>query len=298
MLDALTPAVVGRFAVALGGGLGLVVVAERRRWRTLGSSVLFLRWRTWAISAPLFALAATGPEVVGVLFVGALSLQATRELAELLHLPRAYRFVVYAACAVSAPVVVTSPVTWLALPTVVFLVVSLVATFAQDTERGQRRVADTILGFTWIPWMLAFFLLIKASPDGASLLLAVGMSVALSDVLAFALGKLLGAHPLAPRLSPAKTWEGAAGNLAGAYLGFGLVWSAIAPDPWSALFWVLPAVVALGCLWGDLFESLVKRHCGVKDTGSWLPGFGGLLDRIDSLLVALPLVYAAVVVLR
>jgi phosphatidate cytidylyltransferase len=58
---------------------------------------------------------------------------------------------------------------------------------------------------------------------------------------------------------------------------------------------VLPLVVAAGCVWGDLVESLLKRQFGAKDAGSWLPGFGGLLDRIDSLLVALPLAYTVLV---
>lgn len=286
-----------RFALALGGGLALIIAAERRRLASFGSSVLFLRWRTWAISAPLFALAASGPEAAAVLFVVALSLQATRELAALVRLPRPYRLLLYAACVASAPLAATSTMTWVALPTMVFLSASLLATVAQDTERGHQRVANVVLGFTWIPWMFAFFLLIKASPGGRELLLATGMAVALSDVCAFALGKLLGSHALAPRLSPNKTWEGAAGNVAGAYLGFGVMWSAFASDLLSATSLVLPAVIASGCLWGDLFESLVKRHCGAKDAGSWLPGFGGLLDRVDSLLLALPLVYGATVLL-
>jgi phosphatidate cytidylyltransferase len=297
MTDVALGGAIARFAIALGGGLGLIVAAERHRLGSLGSSVLFLRWRTWAISAPLFALAASGPAILGILFVVGLSLQATREFAGLARLPRRYRLVLFAACVASALVVVTSPMTWLALPTVVFLVASLVATLAQDTEGGQVRVANTMLGFIWVPWMLAFFLLIKSSAAGTELLLAIGMAVALSDVCAFAMGKLLGTHSLAPRLSPRKTWEGAAGNVIGAYIGFGLMWSAFTPELWSPMVLVLPVVIAVGCLWGDLFESLVKRHCGVKDAGSWLPGFGGLLDRIDSLLVALPLAYAATVIL-
>ena len=65
----------------------------------------------------------------------------------------------------------------------------------------------------------------------------------------------------------------------------------------SPLFLLLPVVIAVGCLWGDLVESLLKRQFEVKDTGSWLPGFGGLLDRIDSLLFVLPLVYSLLVVM-
>lgn len=297
MSDGLLVTSLGRFALALGGGLGLIVAAERHRLRELTKGTLFLRWRTWAVSAPLFAGAVIGPDAVAIVFVACLSLQATREFAAIVKLPRRYRTILYGACAASAPLVALSRTLWLALPTAVFLAATLLGVFAQDTETGQDRVANTALGFTWIPWMLAFFLLIRSAPNGPALLLALGMAVALSDVFAFAIGKLFGAHALAPRLSPAKTWEGAAGNMIGAYLGFGLMWSASSSGLWSTMFLVLPAVVAAGCLWGDLFESLVKRRCGVKDAGSWLPGFGGLLDRIDSLLVVLPLSYAATAVL-
>ena len=179
----------------------------------------------------------------------------------------------------------------------VFLVASLIATLGQDADVGRARVADTMLAFVWVPWMLGFFLLLKGLPGGSQLLLSAGMAVALSDVCAFALGKLCGRRALAPRLSPAKTWEGAAGNVAGAYLGFGLMWSTFAVDLPAWVVWFMPLVIAAGCLWGDLFQSLVKRGAGVKDTGTWLPGFGGLLDRIDSLLFALPLVYATAAVL-
>lgn len=297
MTDGLLVASLGRFALAFGGGLGLIVAAERHRLRELTKGTLFRRWRTWAVSAPLFAGAVIGPDAVAILFVAGLSVQATREFGSMAHLPRRYRSVLYAACAASAALVVTSRTMWLALPTAVFLAATLLGILAQDTKTGQARVANTALGFTWIPWMLGFFLLIRQGSNGRPLLLAVGMAVALSDVCAFALGKLAGRHALAPRLSPAKTWEGALGNVLGAYLGFGLMWSASSSGLWSTMFAVLPAIVAAGCLWGDLFESLVKRHCGVKDAGSWLPGFGGMLDRIDSLLVVLPLSYAATAVL-
>lgn len=286
-----------RFVLALGGGLGLIVAAERHRLGALRTSTLFLRWRTWAISAPLFAVAAVGPAVAGALFVLALSVQGTREFARVTRLPARYGAILLAGCVASAAAATTARAMWLALPTVAFFVASLIATLGQDADEGHRRVATTLVGFMWVPWLLGFFILVKTGPLGVPLLLAVGMAVALSDVCAFALGSVAGRHPLAPRLSPAKTWEGAAGNLIGAYLGFVLMWSAFSMDLPPALYYALPAVIATGCLWGDLFESLVKRHCGVKDTGSWLPGFGGLLDRIDSLLFALPLVYGVTAVL-
>ena len=126
---------------------------------------------------------------------------------------------------------------------------------------------------------------------GDGLLLAIGMAVALSDIGAFAVGETFGRHALAPRLSPNKTVEGVAGNVLGAYAGFGIMFFAI---PGHLMGWpiaILPAIVGIGAVGGDLIESAVKRRYTVKDAGSWLPGFGGLLDRIDSLLLVVPLFY-------
>ncbi len=143
-----------------------------------------------------------------------------------------------------------------------------------------------------LAWLLGHFILVHGYVEGGpGLLLALGLAVALSDVGAFIVGKALGRHKLAPKLSPGKTWEGVMGGLLGAGLGIGIMRFAL-PDALSLpLALALPVIVALGGVWGDLLESAVKRECGVKDAGAWLPGFGGLLDRVDSLVVAVPLVY-------
>ena len=96
---------------------------------------------------------------------------------------------------------------------------------------------------------------------------------------------------MAPRVSPNKTFEGAAGNLLGAYLGIALTHFALPEETRLRTVMALPALIALGAIWGDLVESAIKREFGAKDAGAWLPGFGGLLDRIDSFIMVIPLVY-------
>ena len=294
--DLLVPAA-ARFGIALAGGLGLIVAAERRHLRQLTSRVLFLRWRTWALTAPLFAAAVMGPGIFGVIFVMALSFQGLREFAAMVELPRPYRRALYVAGLASAPIAVTSLTVWRAMPPLLLLAATLTPLWMQDVERGGQRLAYAGLGFAYIPWLLGYFLLIRDHVDGGrGILLALGMAVALSDVCAFCFGKRAGRHPLAARLSPAKTWEGVLGNVAGAYAGFALMSFGVPADLDAGVRLALPVVVAAGCLWGDLVESLLKRQSGVKDAGSWLPGFGGLLDRIDSFLVVLPLAYTVLVV--
>lgn len=113
-----------------------------------------------------------------------------------------------------------------------------------------------------------------------------------SDIGAYGIGRLIGGPKLAPRISPSKTWAGAVGGTATAGLAvipvynMGIGW--VAGQSWLAVFF-MGAALAIASQIGDLFESSVKRHFGVKDTGTLIPGHGGILDRIDGLLAAAPL---------
>ena len=132
---------------------------------------------------------------------------------------------------------------------------------------------------TWI----AFWELFSASRVLVLLVFAIAWG---SDTCAYFAGKRFGRTPLAPAISPKKTREGAIGGLLGAFAGAGLVWIVLDFDEYNpvALAASLP-VLAIGSQLGDLFKSIFKRHAGVKDAGGLLPGHGGLLDRVDSVLL-------------
>lgn len=295
--DALFVPAAQRVTIALASALALIVAAERHHLREIGRRVLFVRWRTWAITAPIFGFAAMGPTGAALALVTALSFQGMREYARLTALPRNYRLALYAAGVASGPILLWNLTAWRAMPPILLIAATLAPLVMQDVQQGVRHLAFAALGFAYVPWLLAYFLMIREHVDGGQgILLALGTAVAVSDVAAFAVGKAAGRHGLARRLSPAKTWEGVAGNVAGAYAGFLLMSFALPASLNPVVRWLLPAVVAAGCVWGDLVESLIKRYAGVKDAGSCLPGFGGILDRIDSLLVVLPLAYTILVV--
>jgi phosphatidate cytidylyltransferase len=130
------------------------------------------------------------------------------------------------------------------------------------------------------------------------------------DSVALYVGRALGRHKLAPRLSPGKTWEGSLGSVAGSLIAAGILLelanylqahdSAVLSFPDATIYWLgLAVVVNIAAQVGDLVESAIKRSAGVKDSGSLLPGHGGVLDRIDALLLAAPaLWYAQVIHLR
>ncbi len=135
-----------------------------------------------------------------------------------------------------------------------------------------------------------------------SLLLAVLATVWISDTVAYLIGRRFGKHKLAPTISPGKTWEGVAGALTAVAL-YALAWASLGGSAWMTAWpsgareWILPVLLGLAVagMIGDLFESLIKRQAGVKDSGTFLPGHGGLLDRIDAPVAVLPLAVLAFV---
>ena len=145
-----------------------------------------------------------------------------------------------------------------------------------------------------IPTGLAMVDLRASSPW---LLLGVMALVWMADIAAYFTGRKFGKHKLAPAISPGKTWEG----VAGAVLGVSIYVALAAWGSGLSAKYALPVVIVMSWLWvalsviGDLFESAIKRQAGVKDSGTLLPGHGGLLDRIDALTSTLPL--AALVLL-
>ncbi len=176
-----------------------------------------------------------------------------------------------------------------------------------DYERGTATAgidfAVTVGGIFYLGGLGRYFVALRSLPDGLWWLLAALTSMWMADTGAYAVGRLLGRHRMAPRLSPKKTWEGYVGSVvAGAVFG-GLLsafWSLGASSA-SLLNWQSGAVLgvlvgALGPI-GDLGVSMLKRQIGVKDTGNLLAGHGGALDRIDSWLVAVTIGYYFVLLL-
>jgi len=150
-----------------------------------------------------------------------------------------------------------------------------------------RAGRTTLLGL-WLPGLGSFAVLTRALPDGVVALTGIVLAVALADTAAYLVGSRLGRRRIAPDISPHKTWEGLAAGLAAAALGGALVLPAVAGVGGPGSGALLGLAIGLAAFLGDLVESLVKRDLGVKDLGRLLPGHGGVIDRVDGLLFALP----------
>lgn len=167
--------------------------------------------------------------------------------------------------------------------------------------------AQGLFGLIWIAYPLTIVPLLWKQEDGPALVLFLMVCVWSGDIAALYVGKAFGKHKLAPRLSPGKTWEGSIASIVGSIAAAGLViWIGdlltargnlilhITEPIWQTL--VLAAILNVAAQLGDLLESAVKRGAGVKDSGTMLPGHGGILDRIDALLLAAPVLWFALVI--
>lgn len=257
--------------------------------------VLWQRYCTWAIIAFLFSgLALSGPLAIAVL-CAFLCWQGGREYAQLTDMPAwSCTTLVLGGWITFAAVLLYGTNALVFAPIISFFSYSILILLPMkqnETELAKRFAVSTsgFWGYLYLGWLPAHLLALSMSKM-PSLVLVVGLGVALSDVGAFCIGKALAGPKLAPHVSPGKTWSGVLGNILGALLALKLAAFAL-PGMQLWQWGLLVLVIGLGSIWGDLLESLLKRQHGVKDAGKLLPGFGGLLDRIDSLLLVAPLIY-------
>ena len=164
--------------------------------------------------------------------------------------------------------------------------------------------AQGLFGLIYIAYPLTLIPLLWSKENGPTLVLFLMLSVWVGDTAALYVGRAFGKRKLAPRLSPGKTWAGSIASIAGSVLialalaetanaltARGSVLLHISEPLWQTL--VLAAILNIAAQLGDLLESAIKRGAGVKDSGTMLPGHGGILDRIDALLLAAPVLWYA-----
>lgn len=160
----------------------------------------------------------------------------------------------------------------------------------RDSSQSVASIAVTLFGLLYIAWLFSFFVKLKFMPQGALLVAFIILVTKMGDVGAYLIGGSIGKHNLIPRISPHKTVEGTIGGLVFSILSAILSKFYLPSFPMGHLI-VLGFLLGVLAQVGDLAESLIKRDCGVKDSGAILSGFGGMLDLVDSLLFTTPIFY-------
>lgn len=314
LINPLTNPVFMPVALTVAGALvvflAYTLFMERRNLSRLMETSLFPRWLSSAILAPLMLVCVFSGPLALTFLITLFGLVSVWEFARMTGLSTPFKLAAYAFGAAVPALTALAP---LLVPPALMLCVLTMGSIAVFKFRAVSAVSGgplppvltpqtapaapvlhqavtAFFAVAYAPLLGSFAIYISAMDGGAGILLSLISAVALSDTCAFLCGKAFGKRKMAPHVSPNTTWAGAVGNTLGAYLGFSIVLIAGPALPLAVLL-VLPALIAAASIMGDLFESVVKRTVGVKDAGTWLPGFGGILDRIDSLLFVLPVSY-------
>ena len=181
----------------------------------------------------------------------------------------------------------------------------VVCTFTSPIERALPDASAAIFCLLYTGFTLVSLPALHAQNNGPSLVFLLLCAVWAGDTAALYIGRPFGRHKLAPRLSPQKTWEGSIASVIGSVLAAGLLlyiasyltrWNSVALSYADEDWWywlILAVIINIAAQVGDLAESALKRSAGVKDSGTLLPGHGGILDRVDALLLAAPALWYA-----
>jgi phosphatidate cytidylyltransferase len=188
-------------------------------------------------------------------------------------------------------------VSGLAVATAIAIPSVLVYILFKNPKDFVRKSTAAAFAIFYLAFLGGFILLLAHDKEGLARIFTLVVLVSCNDTFAYIFGVLIGKHPLAPHISPKKTWEGLIGSVIATTIGSALVFQYALEHTW----WIgaaigLVAVVTSTC--GDLIESAVKRDLAIKDMGTILPGHGGMLDRIDSVLFTGPAVWFALEFIR
>ena len=264
---------------------------------------IWLTYRSWLVMSPLLLGAVFAGRVWWIVFVCLVAGFGVKEFARATGLYRdwwmtgtAYLGIVAVGLTslLAQPQAEEAGTGWfglfIVLPVYAVAVILLIPIVRNRVEGQLQSISLTLMAFLYIGWMFGHLAFLANSANAYGYLLYVLFATELNDVAAFACGKLFGRRPFRSKISPKKTWGGAAGALA---VSMALPWLLRFSFPHFGTTQLILTglIVGIGGQLGDLAISVIKRDIGVKDMGAGIPGHGGILDRIDSLIYVAPLFF-------
>lgn len=285
------------FASLFAGGVVLTALQFGLR-RDLGP--IWKTYRSWLIMAPTALAVVFAGRVAVILGLTAIAVAALRELvrASVLRSDRFLSVILYAGMVALGFVSLLAPFARMpnTVPVTLFTAVAagvgafiLVSPIIRNRSRGELpRISLGLIAFIYLGWMFGHLGLLADGRNAYGFICFIIFATEMSDIAAFTFGRMFGRHPFRSEISPGKTWEGAAGGITVAMV---LPWVLRFSFPFfgAGSLILTGLIVGIGGQLGDLSISLIKRELGIKDMGAAIPGHGGVLDRIDSLIYVSPL---------
>ncbi len=249
----------------------------------VGLSLIGLVWFTLSYQRALFAIVVTIAVILGA-----------RELVRAF----AARSIVVSFNGLTVASIGLSYAAWvggvagLAIATAIAIPLLLIRALLQGPEGFVAKATATTFSLLYLPFLAGFLILLARPSTGFQRVMTFMVLVGCNDTFGYIVGVLLGKHPLVPKISPKKTWEGLAGSLVFTMIGGALAFEYIMDMHW----WIgltVGLMIVFTATCGDLIESAMKRDLSLKDMGTLLPGHGGMLDRLDSVVLSAPAMWLA-----
>lgn len=271
-------------------GFGVVLFFARKDLKAGLKGELGKRYIGWLMIAPVFLIGSFVKGVVAALILFVFFYLVLAEYIRVVGVQRPYVIHLYIFVPITFFAAQYFPELYAVLPAAAILTLTLVPILNHHIDDLYIQLSFAGRGYLYLVWSVGHLILIQHLA-GTGLIMITAIGVALSDVMQYTIGKLIGKHIIAPEVNPRKAWEGLIGDLLGAGMAVYLLRFAL-PAEFTVVHQVILAVlIGLGSAWGDLISSMLKRVADVKDWGQIIPGHGGLLDRANSMVVVIPLVY-------
>lgn len=301
LIDSWHESVFRNYVLIIGGmllfaGLALSVLQFVLRKNVSG---IWQTYKSWLFMAPLILVAVGSGRIVTILFIYAIALLAFKEFARATGLYRDWWMtgcVYIGIIGLAAITILPNPNNgqngwygmFMTMPIYIIALLILIPVIKNQVKGQFQMLALAIVGFIYMGWMFGHAAFLANAPEQLGYILYLFFAVELNDVAAFTCGRIFGKHPFRSNISPKKTWEGALGAFTFSMI---LPWLMHFSFPHFGTVQLLLTglIVGAGGQIGDLSISMIKREIGVKDMGASLPGHGGVLDRIDSLIYTAPL---------
>ncbi|MEI6477457.1 MAG: phosphatidate cytidylyltransferase [bacterium] len=290
-----------RMLVLFSAGFLILLALKKGNYAALMGSNLGQRYVGWLILFPIYVVGTFFGALFGHIVLFAFMYLALAEIVRVSGLSRAYHVALVVLSIYSLFIAALHPEYFFSLPLVYFIVLTLVAIRSNDAEKGLQQAAVSLFVAIWIIFSMSHIDLLahlnNHLDQTSSLVFLVIFAVALADIGGYIFGKtfeklhFFDAYKIAPNLSPNKTYAGTLGYMIGAGIGIAFLYFAVGGYLAPPLWVVVAVLIGLFAPVGGMTHSLFKRFYGVKDSGSLIPGHGGILDRVDSMVRVVVILY-------
>jgi phosphatidate cytidylyltransferase len=292
--------VITRFIWLFAAGFVLILLLKKFDFSGLWKGELGKRYLSWLVIGLVFMLFVFLGGIPSLIFIYLIMILAIWEIYKMARLPKSYFYTLIILAAISVIVTSFLEIKFYILPLIYFASLTTL-TIRRNDPKGFSNLAVSLYSSIWIIFFLCHFILLghlnNDLDSTKALLFMVGFAVPLADIGAYVFGRMfskiefLNKFKIADKISPKKIWAGVIGDIIGAGIGIWIMYFAVGSYFSILQLATLACLIGFFSVMGDMTESLVKRYFKVKDSSDMIPGHGGILDRIDSVLRVIVIVY-------